>query len=419
MRGRKIIVGVSGSIAAYKSVLLVRLLVKAGAEVQVLMTPAAAGFVSPLTFATLSHRSVLTSVISGAGWNNHVELGLWADAYVIAPATANTLARLANGICDSILAAVYLSARCPVLFAPAMDLDMWAHPSTVRNVERLQGYGNTLIPVGEGELASGLSGAGRLAEPADIVAALERTIREPPPDTASPGPTGTLGGKTVLVTAGPTHEPIDPVRFIGNHSSGKMGLALTEALLARGARVVLVLGPTGLRPATDPRLELVSVTTAAEMHAACLRRWPAADAGVMAAAVADYRPREAATQKIKKGTSGAGGEGPCIELVRNPDIAAELGASKRPGQILLGFALETERGLDHARQKLVDKHLDAIALNLHTPEASAFGGDVSAITLLGADNSERALGLLPKREAAGLLADAVADLLERALKTKR
>ena len=403
MRGRRIIVGLSGSIAAYKAVVLVRALVKAGAEVRVLMTPAAAAFVSPLTLSTLSKHEVLTSVISGEGWNNHVELGLWADAYVVAPATANTLARLANGICDNILAAVYLSARCPVLFAPAMDVDMWAHPSTQANVARLEGYGDTIIPVGEGELASGLSGAGRLAEPEDIVRALEGVLTDG----------GPLAGKHVLLTAGPTHESLDPVRFLGNRSSGKMGLALADALLAAGARVTLVLGPASA--AAEPRyaatlsharLTLVRVRTAREMHAASTAAWPDCDAAVLAAAVADYRPATEAPEKIKKGDAKL-----TLELVRNPDIAADLGARKRPGQVLLGFALETTDGERHARGKLDRKRLDAIALNRHTAAASAFGGDDNEVTVLLADGSARALGRHPKPAIAAALVDLLTELI--------
>ena len=373
-----VIVGVSGSIAAYKAVALVRLLVKAGAEVQVLMTPAAAAFVSPLTFSTLSKRPVFTSVLSEDGWNNHVELGLWADAYVIAPATANTLARLANGLCDNILAAVYLSARCPVFFAPAMDVDMWAHPSTRANVERLQGFGNRIIPVGEGELASGLHGAGRLAEPEEIVRVLAKALKD---DGGGP-----LAGKRTLVTAGPTHEPIDPVRFIGNRSSGKQGLAIVEALLSAGAAVDLVLGPVQLSPKPHTRLTVHDVQTAQQMHDASVALWPACDIGVLVAAVADYRPDSAATQKIKKDPGS--GDGLDLKLIRNPDIAATLGHVKRNDQCLVGFALETEDGVAHARSKLARKRLDAIVLNLHKPGASAFGGDDNEVTILTAQTQQ-------------------------------
>ncbi len=383
MHGSHIIVGVSGSIAAYKAVLLVRLLVKAGAEVQVLMTPAATQFVSPLTFSTLSKREVLTSVISEEGWNNHVELGLWADAYVIAPATANTLARLAHGICDSIVAAVYLSARCPVLFAPAMDVDMWFHPSTQANLSLLESYGNEIIPVGEGELASGLNGAGRLAEPEDIVAALSRKLSATA-SKASPTTEGLrLSAKRVLVTAGPTHEPIDPVRFIGNRSSGKQGLAIVAELLAQGARVELVLGPVQLSPKPHPRLQVHPVQTAEQMYEVCAAEWELCDVAILVAAVADYRPANASREKIKK--SGGGEEGLTLSLVRNPDIAAALGERKEPHQRVIGFALETNDGLANAKSKLERKRLDAIVLNMHGEDESAFGGEENTVTIVTAE----------------------------------
>ena len=416
LRGRRVIVGVCGSIAAYKAVLLVRLLVRAGAEVRVLMTPAATTFVSELTFSTLSRHPVLSSVTSEAGWNNHVELGLWADAYVIAPATANTLAQLAHGHCDTVLAAVYLSARCPVLLAPAMDVDMWQHPATRANLERLRGYGNRVVPVGEGELASGLSGAGRLAEPEAILAALAEVVGEAHDDTDPTASAKTddpdadlpLAGRRVLLTSGPTHEPLDPVRFIGNHSSGKMGVALAESLAEAGAEVELVYGPGTATPPDHARIRVTRVTTAAEMHAASTARWPACDAAVLAAAVADYRPAEPATSKLKKD-----GERMRVELVRNPDIAAELGAAKRVDQVLVGFALETDDARAHALGKLRRKRLDLIALNVHGAEASAFGGDDNAVTLLYADGRERAVSRRPKREVAAEIVAALAEELAR------
>ena len=276
--GKKIILGVTGSIAAYKAVFLTRLLVKAGAEVQVLMTPAAARFVQPLTFATLSKRPVYTDVTAEDAWNNHVELGLWADAMLVAPATANTLAKLANGICDNIIAAVYLSARCPVFVAPAMDVDMWHHPSTQGNISRLKEYGNHLIPVESGELASGLEGEGRLAEPENIVAFLNDFF----------GRGNALQGQKVMITAGPTYEAIDPVRFIGNRSSGKMGVALAKAVIEQGGEVVLILGPSKLQPKMEG-LTLVRVESAQEMYDAALAHFPACQVAIMAAAVADYR----------------------------------------------------------------------------------------------------------------------------------
>lgn len=398
--GRRIIVGVSGSIAAYKAVMLVRLLVKAGAEVRVLMTPSATEFVSTLTFSTLSKHEVLTSVISEEGWNNHVELGLWADVFVVAPATANTLAKLANGICDTVLAAVYLSARCPVLFAPAMDVDMWHHPSTQANIARLESYGNAIIPVGEGELASGLSGAGRLAEPEIIVEALVKKLKE-----ADAAQGKVLADKTVLLTAGPTHEPLDPVRFIGNHSSGKMGVAIAAALLQQGARVELVLGPASAKPAEHPNLTVTHVKTAQQMHDACVALWPNMDAGIMTAAVADYRPATAADQKIKKS-----GEELSLTLVKNPDIAAALGKVKQAHQRLIGFALETNDGKKYALDKMQRKNFDAIVLNLHTPEATAFGGDTNQVTILKADGEEMAFERMSKVEVAKEVVGVLAKL---------
>lgn len=400
LSGHRIIVGISGSIAAYKAVLLVRLLVKAGAEVRVIMTPSATEFVSTLTFSTLSKQEVLTSVISEAGWNNHVELGLWADAYIVAPATANTLAKLANGICDTVLAAVYLSARCPVMFAPAMDVDMWLHPSTQANIQRLESYGNAIIPVEEGELASGLSGAGRLAEPETIVEAITKKLQE---TDAAQGKV--LAGKSVLLTAGPTHEPLDPVRFIGNHSSGKMGVAIAAALLQQGARVELILGPASAKPAEHPNLTVTHVKTAQQMHDACVALWPNMDAGIMTAAVADYRPAAAADQKIKKS-----GEELSLTLVKNPDIAAALGKVKQAKQRLIGFALETNDGKKYALDKMQRKNFDAIVLNLHTPEATAFGGDTNQVTILKADGVEMAFERMSKVEVAKELVEVLVGL---------
>ncbi len=397
--GRRIIVGVSGSIAAYKAVLLVRILVSAGAEVRVLMTPAAAAFVAPLTFSTLSKHEVLTSVISEEGWNNHVELGLWADAYVIAPATANTLARLAHGICDTVLAAVYLSARCPVLFAPAMDVDMWHHPSTQANIERLTSFGNTIIPVATGELASGLHGAGRLAEPEQIAEAIASSFSK----NAHPKQ---LLNQRVLLTAGPTHEAIDPVRFIANHSSGQMGVALAEALLEQGAQVELVLGPASAKTPHHAQLNITRVRTAQEMYEAAVRLWPNCDAGILAAAVADYRPAEVSPTKIKKT-----GETLNLELVRNSDIAQALGEQKSARQRLLGFALETTDGEQHAAAKLRRKKLDAIVLNLHSTEQSAFGSSHTAITILGADGSRQSYPRSSKQVAATHIVSHLCGLL--------
>ena len=382
--GKKIILGVSGSIAAYKAVFLTRLLVKAGAEVQVLMTSAATKFVQPLTFSTLSKRPVLTEVTSEDAWNNHVELGLWADAMLIAPATANTLARLANGICDSMIAAVYLSARCPIFVAPAMDVDMWHHPSTQENIQRLQRYGNHLIPVESGELASGLEGEGRLAEPEHIVDFLAKYFNR----------SQALTGQKVLITAGPTYEAIDPVRFIGNRSSGKMGVSLAKAVIEQGGEAILVLGPSSLKPQMEG-LTVEHVESAQEMYDAALKHFPDCQVGIMAAAVADYRPEQAATEKIKKK-----GERMSIELVKNPDIAATLGQQKKEGQILIGFALETENAEANAQSKLERKNLDYIVLNSLRDTGAGFGTDTNKVSIFTAGNKVVHFELKTKDEVA-------------------
>ncbi len=393
LTGKHIALGITGSIAAYKSALLTRLLVKAGAEVQVLMTPAAATFITPLSLHTLSGKPVYAQVSTESGWNNHVELGLWADAYVIAPATANTLAHLALGLCDNMVTAVYLSARCPVFFAPAMDLDMWKHPATQANVARLQSYGNTLIPVGHGELASGLVGEGRMAEPETIVRLLEQHFAE----------IRLLDGKQVLITAGPTYEPMDPVRFIGNRSSGRMGIALAEAAASMGAAVRLILGPSPL-DTHHPGIDLERVETAREMYEAATRHFPQADLAIFAAAVADYRPAELAGQKLKK----TGDEGMQIKLVQNPDIAATLGEQKKPGQVLVGFALETEREEENARKKRERKNLDLIVLNSLRDEGAGFDLPTNKVTLFDRDNKRTALELKSKEAVARDILRAVA-----------
>lgn len=390
---RRIILGVSGSIAAYKSAFLTRLLVKKGAEVQVLMTGSAAAFITPLTLSTLSKRPVLSDVSSESGWNNHVELGLWADALLIAPATANTLAKLANGLCDNILSAVYLSARCPVFVAPAMDVDMWHHPATRANIERLQSFGVQVIPVGHGELASGLVGDGRMAEPEDIVTWLDAYFNKDRP----------LAGKKALVTAGPTFEPLDPVRFIGNHSTGKMGIALAETLAEQGAEVTLVLGPTPVQP-TRPDVRVIPVMSAQEMYEACAPLFPTMDITVLAAAVADYRPAVFSEVKIKKKE-----EDMRIELAKTVDIAAALGREKRPGQLLVGFALETNNEEDNALAKLEKKNLDFIVLNSLRDTGAGFGHDTNKITILRRDGSKTAFELKSKTAVArDIIAEIVA-----------
>jgi phosphopantothenoylcysteine decarboxylase/phosphopantothenate--cysteine ligase len=390
-----LLLAVTGSIAAYKAVHLTRLLVKSGAEVQVLMTPGATEFIAPLTLSTLSKRRVFTQIIAEEEWNSHVELGLWADAMIVAPTTANTLAKLAHGICDNIVAAVYLSARCPVFFAPAMDLDMWKHPATVENVRCLQSFGNHFIPVGFGELASGLIGEGRMAEPEEIVAFVENHFRREK----------NFCGKKVLVTAGPTYEPLDPVRFIGNHSSGKMGIALAECLAKQGATVTLVLGPSKLST-SQPGIETLRVQTAQQMCDAALARFPEVDIAVLSAAVADYRPKHVAGEKIKKS-----GDEMTIELEKTPDIAATLGKLKRPGQLTVGFALETNDEVGNAQVKLEKKNFDFIVLNSMRDAGAGFNFDTNKITILHKGNKRKDFELKPKTEVAEDIVREIAALL--------
>lgn len=394
LSGKKIILGISGSIAAYKSAFLVRLLVKAGAAVRVLMTPAAAEFISPLTLSTLSKHPVLSDVKSEAGWNNHVELGLWADAMVIAPATANTVARLANGICDNMLGAVYLSARCPVFFAPAMDVDMWHHPATQSNIQRLESFGNVIIPVGHGELASGLVGAGRMQEPEEILQFM----------AAHFNPHQDLAGKRILITAGPTYEAIDPVRFIGNRSSGKMGFALAEEAARRGATVNLILGPSSLET-KHTGITTERVESAQEMYELALKHFPDVDAAILAAAVADYRPVQVASEKIKK-ASGA----PELKLERTPDIAATLGQLKKKGQRIIGFALETNDEAANARKKLEQKNFDLIVLNSLRDAGAGFQHDTNKISILGQGNKTEHFELKTKAAVAKDIMDALLQL---------
>ncbi|MCF8247396.1 MAG: bifunctional phosphopantothenoylcysteine decarboxylase/phosphopantothenate--cysteine ligase CoaBC [Saprospiraceae bacterium] len=395
MVGKKIILAVTGSIAAYKAAHLVRLLVKNGAEVQVLMTPSATEFITPLTLSTLSKKPVFTQVIAEHEWNSHVELGLWADALVVAPATANSLAKLANGICDNIVSAVYLSARCPVFLAPAMDLDMWKHPSTQGNVQRLKSYGNHFLPVGYGELASGLVGEGRMAEPEEIATFLAAFFQKKQ----------AFLGKKVLITAGPTYEAIDPVRFIGNRSSGKMGVAIAEQFAERGAEVTLVLGPSKLNP-QHPNVTTVKVESAQQMYEASVKHFEKMDIAVLSAAVADYRPANVAEQKIKKK-----GEGMTIELEKTPDIAASLGKMKRKGQFIVGFALETNNELKNASEKLMKKNFDFIVLNSLQDAGAGFNFDTNKITILHRDNKRKDFELKTKAEVAVDIVDEVLAVL--------
>ena len=385
VRGKHVLLGVCGSIAAYKSAHLTRLLVKAGADVQVVMTPDATNFITPLTLATLSGKPVLVDYfdpVSGE-WNNHVHLALAADALVVAPASANTLAKFAQGLCDNLLCAIYLSAKSPVFVAPAMAFDMWQHGSTQSNISRLASYGNRIIPPGDGPLASGLSGEGRLAEPEEIIAALDASFSSDLP----------LAGKKALVTAGPTQEAIDPVRYIGNRSSGKMGYAVAARLRQLGADVTLVSGPTALP--TPHGVQAVFVTSAAEMLDACLVAFDEADITVMSAAVADFTPATTASEKIKKSDPR-----PAIELIKTTDILATLGQRKRKGQMLVGFALETNDEQANAEDKRRRKNLDFIVLNSMRDEGAGFAGDNNKITIIDQHGTIEAFDLKPKMEVA-------------------
>ena len=368
LKGKKIVLGVTGSIAAYKAAMPVRLLVKEGAEVQVVMTPAAKEFITPLTLSTLSGRPVMSEFFNSCSgdWHSHVEMGLWADAMIVAPATASTLGKMASGIADNLLVTTYLSMKAPVFIAPAMDLDMFAHPATQNSIKVLKGYGNHIIEPASGELASHLTGKGRMEEPENIVKALK--------DFFLAG--RDLAGKRILITAGPTYEKIDPVRFIGNYSSGKMGFAIAGECASRGAEVVLVAGPVSL-PAPHPSIKRIDVESALEMYSAAMEEFPSCDAAVLSAAVADYRPAVQANSKIKRVSNGM-----TIELEANPDIAASLGKEKRCGQVLAGFALETDHGEENARLKLDKKNLDFIVLNSLEDSGAGFACDTNKVTVI-------------------------------------
>lgn len=397
LKGKHIILGITGGIAAYKSVTLLRLLTKAGAEVQVVMTPAAKEFVAPVTFASLSQKPVVSEFFTAntGEWHSHVDLGLWADAMVVAPATASTIGKMANGIADNMLVTTYLSAKEPVWIAPAMDLDMMRHPSTVANIERLRSFGNHIIEPGSGALASGLSGKGRMAEPEEIVATLESHFA-----TA-----GSMTGKTVTITAGPTREKLDPVRFISNFSSGKMGYALAEEAARRGARVILVSGPVALE-ARNPLIEVRRVESAEEMLAEARKAFAGSDIAIMCAAVADYRPAAVSPSKLKRGDSPA----MTLELVRNPDIAATLGSEKRPEQTLVGFALETDDAIAHGADKLRRKNLDMIVVNSLADKGAGFGTDTNLVTIITADGRRTAGTLKPKSAVAADIIDSIETL---------
>ncbi|MGY5847992.1 bifunctional phosphopantothenoylcysteine decarboxylase/phosphopantothenate--cysteine ligase CoaBC [Salegentibacter sp. HM20] len=398
LQGKKVLLGVTGGIAAYKTTFLVRLFIKAGAKVKVVMTPAAKDFVTPLSLSTLSKNDVISSFTNeedeNAAWNNHVELGLWADFMLIAPATANTLSKMASGASDNFLLATYLSAKCPVYFAPAMDLDMYQHPSTKNSLEKLQSFGNIMIPAGSGELASGLYGEGRMAEPEEIIAFIEADLSKNLP----------LKDKTILITAGPTYEAIDPVRFIGNHSSGKMGFELARKAAEMGAKVILVSGPTALQ--TDQtNIELHRVVNTREMLEEVNAHFDNCDVVIAAAAVSDYRPAEVASEKIKKS-----GDEMSLRLVKNPDILASLGERKQQ-QKLIGFALETTNELENARDKLRRKNLDFIVLNSLRDKGAGFKNDTNKISIVF-ENEQKDFDLKPKSEVAADILNEIVHLLD-------
>jgi phosphopantothenoylcysteine decarboxylase/phosphopantothenate--cysteine ligase len=397
LSGKKIVLGISGGIAAYKTASLVRLFIKAGAHVQVIMTPASKDFITPLTLSTLSKRPVFSSfykeenTLDSEGenpnqnleWNNHVEIGLWADFMIIAPATANTLSKMANGICDNLLIATYLSAKCPVYFAPAMDLDMYKHPTTIVSFDKLKSFGNIIIPAESGELASGLSGEGRMAEPENIVAFIENKLKSKLP----------LLGKKILITAGPTYEAIDPVRFIGNHSSGKMGYDLALSAANYGASVILISGPTHLSINHD-FVQVININSAEEMYSECYNYFKTSDVFISAAAVADYKPKNPALHKIKKTDDSF-----VIELEKTIDILQSLGKIKK-NQLLIGFALETENEIENAKLKVQKKNLDLIVLNSLQDKGAGFGGSTNKVTFIDSDFNVFPMELKSKEEVA-------------------
>ncbi len=399
MHSKHIVIGITGSIAAYKACTLVRLCVKAGAEVQVVMTPAAKEFVTPLTLATLSRHAVVSEFFDrrDGSWHSHVDLGLWADAMVIAPASASTIGKMAHGIADNMLITTYLSMKAPVFIAPAMDLDMFRHPTTQDNLLRLRDFGHHIIEPAEGELASALMGKGRMEEPEEIFAQLSRFFAEQEIVSAA---AVSGNGRRVLITAGPTHERIDPVRFIGNHSSGKMGFALAESCARRGWEVELIAGPVQ-RITSHPRIHRTDVESAAEMLAAAEAKFPECDAAILCAAVADFAPAAPAGQKIKRETTGEW----FLPLRPTADIARCLGEAKRPDQRLIGFALETHDERANALGKMERKHLDAIVLNSLNDAGAGFGHDTNQVTLLTAEGEETRLALAPKTEIADQIVD--------------
>ena len=399
IRDRHIILGITGSIAAYKAAYIIRALVKKGAEVQVVITPAGKEFITPITLSALSSNPVISEFFSNrdGSWHSHVDLGLWADAMLIAPATASTIGKMANGIADNMLVTTYLSCKAPVFIAPAMDLDMFAHPSTQQNLDRLRSFGNHIIEPAEGELASHLVGKGRMEEPDKIIAVLEeffasRTVLEK---------------KKIVITAGPTYEKIDPVRFIGNYSSGKMGFALAEACAQQGAEVILIAGPVSLTT-THPNIQRIDVESAEEMYQAAMTAFPEADAGILCAAVADYRPEIQADEKIKRESKGE----MMLHLVPNKDIAASLGAIKQEGQVLVGFALETNNEATNAESKLKRKNLDFIVLNSLRDAGAGFRCDTNKISIIDRQGETTGYPLKSKQGVAVDIVNKLATLLK-------
>lgn len=400
LSGKHILLGITGGIAAYKCAPLVREFVKRGAEVKVVMTPLAKQFITPLTMATLSKNPILVDFFNpeNGEWNSHVNLGMWADLYLIAPATANTIGKMANGVADNLLLTSYLSAKCPVFFAPAMDLDMYKHPAVQKNIATLISYGNHVIEPGTGFLASGLEGKGRMAEPADIVVALENFFESK----------NDMAGKRVMITAGPTYEKIDPVRFIGNYSSGKMGFALAEECAERGAEVTLIAGPTSLKIAHE-RIKRINVESAQQMYDAAVENSENADVQILCAAVADYRPSVTADKKIKREKTGE----MTITLIPNPDIAAALGKIKRDNQVNVGFALETNDEAVNAKDKCARKNFDFIVMNSLNDKGAGFQVDTNKITIFAADGDVKAFPLKTKKEVAADIVDAVVEIAKK------
>lgn len=400
VKGKNILLGITGSIAAYKAATLVRLLVKEGASVKVVMTPLAKEFITPLTLATLSKNPILVDFFNpeNGDWNSHVDLGIWADLYLIAPASANTMAKMATGVADNLLLTSYLSAKCPVMVAPAMDLDMYQHPTTQKNIETLKGYGNIIIEAATGELASGLMGKGRMEEPENIFKTVSDFFETQ----------GSLNNKRILVTSGPTFEPIDPVRFIGNHSSGKMGAAIAHELAMRGAQVEFITGPTKMI-LNNPRVTIHRVKTAADMYKAATEHFPSCDIAILAAAVSDFTPAQVAQEKIKRK-----GDKLILDLVPTTDIAKSLGQIKTPQQTLVGFALETENEIENAKTKLASKNLDFIVLNSTNDTGAGFDVDTNKITIIDRTGKVTPFPLKSKQEVARDIVDTLVKSIHNA-----